>query len=151
MKIDFKSNAKVITKKIQAKLDKATKEARSEIGNMAISHFKKSFDMEGFNNTPFMHWKLLKKPRYGIYKNRKILTKTGALKNSMRYRTRVGKKTFSVLVFSKLPYAAVHNEGLRAGRGNGFKMPKRQFMGYSKELEKRLVTRFRNKLRAAIR
>jgi len=28
-------------------------------------------------------------------------------------------------------YAKVHNEGLRAGRGKGFVMPKRQFIGKS--------------------
>jgi phage gpG-like protein len=34
-----------------------------------------------------------------------------------------------VTVGTEVPYAAIHNEGLRAGRGKGFKMPKRQFMG----------------------
>lgn len=33
-----------------------------------------------------------------------------------------------------LPYSAVHNEGLRAGRGRGFRMPKRQFMAHSSKL-----------------
>jgi phage gpG-like protein len=45
-------------------------------------------------------------------------------------------------------YAKVHNEGLRAGRGAGFTMPRRQFMGMHnklnsaiiKALEKRLST-----------
>lgn len=35
----------------------------------------------------------------------------------------------SVEFTSDTPYAAVHNEGLRAGRGKGFTMPKRQFIG----------------------
>lgn len=39
-----------------------------------------------------------------------------------------------VTVSTNVPYARVHNEGLRAGRGRGFTMPKRQFMGESKEL-----------------
>lgn len=33
------------------------------------------------------------------------------------------------IIYSDLPYSAVHNKGLRAGRGKGFIMPKRQFMG----------------------
>lgn len=33
-------------------------------------------------------------------------------------------------------YAKVHNEGLHAGRGAGFDMPKRTFMGDTKELRK---------------
>jgi len=40
-----------------------------------------------------------------------------------------------VRIINEVPYAAVHNEGLRAGRGKGFTMPKRQFIGKSAELE----------------
>lgn len=36
-------------------------------------------------------------------------------------------------------YASVHNYGLRAGRGAGFMMPKRQFMGESKVLNRKIV------------
>lgn len=42
----------------------------------------------------------------------------------------------SVVFTSQLPYAGVHNEGLRAGRGKGFIMPKRQFIGDSPEVHK---------------
>ena len=37
-----------------------------------------------------------------------------------------------------VPYAIVHNEGLRAGRGKGFKMPKRQFIGESAVLNNKI-------------
>ncbi|MEG1886269.1 MAG: phage virion morphogenesis protein [Alistipes sp.] len=40
---------------------------------------------------------------------------------------------------SKEPYGAVHNEGLKAGRGVGFTMPKRQFIGDSPELKDKVV------------
>ena len=36
-------------------------------------------------------------------------------------------------------YASVHNFGLRSGRGKGFTMPKRKFMGESKVLNKKIV------------
>ena len=41
----------------------------------------------------------------------------------------------SVEFTSDTPYAAVHNEGLRAGRGKGFTMPKRQFIGDSPKVQ----------------
>lgn len=36
------------------------------------------------------------------------------------------------------PYGQVHNEGLRAGRGAGFVMPKRQFAGDSPRLRRKI-------------
>ena len=36
-------------------------------------------------------------------------------------------------------YAGVHNSGGRAGRGRGFQMPKRQFIGRSKKLDDKIT------------
>jgi len=41
----------------------------------------------------------------------------------------------SVVFTNDTPYAAVHNEGLRAGRGRGFTMPKREFIGDSPKVQ----------------
>ena len=46
-------------------------------------------------------------------------------------------------------YAKVHNEGLRAGRGLGFQMPKRQFMGQTKklgEIQRRVIDKTIDKI-----
>ena len=40
---------------------------------------------------------------------------------------------------SKEPYGAVHNEGLKAGRGTGFIMPRRRFMGDTPGLREKTV------------
>jgi phage gpG-like protein len=45
-----------------------------------------------------------------------------------------------------VPYARVHNEGLRAGRGRGFQMPRRQFIGESKELTKKVEDIIENEI-----
>lgn len=119
---------------------------KDEIGKMVVNHFKKSFDREGFNNVPFMHWKLLKNRERRKWPSRKILVQTGTLKRGLNYRARVTLNRYSIEVFNNVEYAAVHNEGLRAGRGAGFKMPKRQFMGYSKPLIKRIETRINNRI-----
>lgn len=143
----MRSNAKAIFKKLEGNLKGTMMAARKEMGETSVAHYKKSFSREGFNNVPFMHWKLLKKPRPQPYTNRKILTRTGSLKNSLRYTTRPTKNAFTVRVYSDLPYAAVHNYGLMSGRGDGFKMPKRQFIGYSKMLEKQLAKTLAFRLR----
>jgi phage gpG-like protein len=85
---------------------------------------------------------------------RKILTgKTGDLGRSIqtdRSRTGAGRATVwtnpSKFTRSDRIYAAVHNEGLMAGRGKGFKMPKRQFMGESPTLNKLIIQELQRKL-----
>lgn len=44
-------------------------------------------------------------------------------------------------------YASVHNFGLRAGRGRGFIMPKRQFMGESRTLNKKIDRIIRRRIK----
>lgn len=60
---------------------------------------------------------------------RALLVDTAKLIGSVEAEVR-GKDTVAIAVNDPeaSEYAAVHNEGLQAGRGAGFKMPKRQFM-----------------------
>ena len=105
-----------------------------KVGTMAEEHFKQNFLKGGFVNGGLHRWKPAK---------RLLRPKPGAANNSptlMSPRTRLFRATKHVTyvaqtnIRNKTPYAAVHNEGLRAGRGKGFQMPKRQFIGDSKEL-----------------
>ena len=59
--------------------------------------------------------------------------------------------TFKLIHFEvkDVAYAQVHNEGLRAGRGIGFQMPKRQFMGQTKklgEIQRRVIDKTIDKI-----
>ena len=59
--------------------------------------------------------------------------------------------TFKLIHFEvkDVAYAKVHNEGLRAGRGIGFQMPKRQFMGQTKklgEIQRRVIDKTIDKI-----
>lgn len=135
--------------KAQIAIELTLKSLKDEVGEMAVRHFKKSFDIESFNDESGSKWKELKRKRPVPYTNNKILTRTGALKKSLRYKSYVGKRVWWVKIGSPLIYADVHNEGLRSGRGNGFKMPKRQFMGESKTLDKRIQTRINNRIKNA--
>lgn len=113
------------------------------IGKAAVDHFKGSFDKQAWERKP---WKEVNRRTPGTreynYNSRKHPTRLsrgiligdhGNLKRSIQYDPQPSK----VEITSDLPYARVHNKGLMAGRkGNQFKMPKRQFIGRDKELDK---------------
>lgn len=99
------------------------------LGNNGVTMFKKNnFEAQGFIDEGVDRWK----PKKKADGRKTLVGKTAILRNTISYVVRGGKIEF----FSLAPYARVHNEGLKAGRGNGFKMPKRQFMGESKALNK---------------
>lgn len=110
-------------------------------GNVAEEHIKANFLKQGFEGTP---WKEVQRriPGSKTYRanarrhparlSRPILTgDTGDLGRSINVSYSKGQAT----IFSDKIYAKVHNEGLRAGRGKGFIMPQRQFLGPSEALE----------------
>jgi phage gpG-like protein len=93
-----------------------------------------NFRAEAFIDQPVQKWPSRKKSDKNPAK-RALLVKTGTLKgHALKGRVRADAVEF---VFP-LEYERVHNEGLKAGRGSGFKMPKRQFVGESKVLTDRI-------------
>lgn len=123
------------------------------VGKEAVSFYKKSFQKEAWGRSK---WKEVSRRERdnvkGADKTRAILTgKTGDLgrsievkeKNNLRVVVWTNPDSFS----SKIPYGRVHNEGLKAGRGKGFTMPKRQFMGYSEELNQLIIEKLEIKLK----
>lgn len=96
-----------------------------------------NFKAEAFIDTTPDKWPARKKSDKDP-KRRALLVKGTNLKTeALKGRTRNGAVEF-VFPISK-EYARVHNEGLKAGRGEGFKMPKRQFVGESKVLTDRIT------------
>lgn len=91
-----------------------------------------SFQAEQFQDSKSPKWQGRKndsesgKSRTG---RRALLVDSGKLIGSVEAEVR-GKDTVAIAVNDPEAnkYAAVHNEGLKAGKGAGFKMPKRQFM-----------------------
>ena len=114
------------------------------VGREAVTHFKLNFQNEGWGRTK---WPEVKRRQNswtrGAARTRKILTgKTGDLGRSIQYTPESGKVT----IHSDLIYAAVHNFGLRAGRGKGFQMPQRKFVGESEQLNEKIKTIIETKL-----
>lgn len=81
-----------------------------------------SFDQEKYQDKNTSKWDDRKENDPG----RKILIGKGSGK--LRRSIEVTHTKNEVKASTDVVYAPVHNEGLKAGRGAGFKMPQRQFM-----------------------
>lgn len=130
-------------------------------GNTALNFFKDSWSKEGFTDVRLERWPA-RKVNDGA--RRRLLVQTGRLRRSLR----MTHTTTRVVISTDVPYAQIHNEGgqvkgtvkvkahtrqgrpVRAhNRKVDFKIPKRQFMGHSKLLDRRLellVTRSLNQI-----
>jgi phage gpG-like protein len=76
---------------------------------------------------------------------RAILVKSGDLRADIKRREVNFKRI--VVGTRNIAYAAVHNEGGRAGRGRGFTMLKREFIGKSRILECKIKFLIENELK----
>lgn len=126
------------------------------IGVEGQKHFEESFDNEGFTDKNLKKWR---KRKFSGKKTKADGSKTKAfsnfqrkdqgrailvshqsdtdgthLKDSIRNSHTEKQVTFE----TDKAYAQVHNEGGHAGRGEGFEMPQRQFMGASEELDDKI-------------
>lgn len=124
-------------RKIRDQVRQLKKSIPAQTSSMAVEWFENSFTRQGFTDRRFKRWKK-RKPYAPRNEGRAILVDTGTLRRSIR-KERV---TFrQVRIVSKLPYSAIHNDGLR-GKAWGrheFTMPQRKFMGNSQKLERKML------------
>lgn len=133
-KMSFNEARKI--KQAQEEFLKSIDEMVTVMATDAVNHFKDSFTNQGFQDDVIEKWK----PRKRIDRKRPgrgILIDTGKLRRSPTWR-RKGK--YEALITSNLPYANRHNEGLSG-------MTKRQFVGYSGVLNRRLVKKFDSRIK----
>ena len=146
----FKSDLNKIADELLSYLDN---KAPHDAGTILERGFKRSFNLQRFNDYTGTGWQEVKRrqsgsgwyghgSKTGAAKTRAILINSGALRDSIRYEASRGM----VKVMSSEIYAPVHNEGLNAkiyGKKT-FKMPKRKFMGHSElilsEIRKKVDT-----------
>jgi phage gpG-like protein len=143
-------------------LDKALTQFKKEknklpkiLGNMAKRHFRQNFINEGFTDTVNEKWKEVQRripgtraykypKKKGLSRRRRGILRgkgSGVLMRSVD----VQRASFDAIVVGTkgVEYAAIHNDGLM-GNAFGkykFKMPKRQFIGNSKQLERAIEKR----------
>lgn len=125
-------------KKTQAAFKKIQSASKTVVATEAKNHFKQSWRQQGFEDRTVEKWPEVKRRIKGTeaYKNasraarrRAILVETGALRRSVK----VIRRNWPVVVGTRgISYARKHNDGA----GN---LPKRQFIGYSRKLEKRTL------------
>ena len=114
-----------------------------KIGNIVVKETVANFKRQGFMDRSLKPWK---KRKNDTKKDEGRAILTGKANNGGT-RLRRSIKTLSVSAKrvrvgakgSPAVYAGVHNYGLKAGRGKGFKMPKRQFLGQSHTTDKKIV------------
>jgi len=115
-----------ITPQIEAHITQAIVAVESQ------KFYTGSFRKRGFTDQSFVAWKKRDNDE-DEDDSRALLVKTGAMRRQAKKGYVRGNHVD--FVFS-LPYMRVHNEGLKAGRGKGFTMPKRQYIGTSATLNK---------------
>ena len=132
-------------KGMEQKARKALEAAVVEIGNTAKNFFVENFRKQGFDDKTVQRWKPRKRTTYKTKSGkvvddttRAILVKEGDLRRSI---IRVpNRAAMSVKIQTNLDYAKIHNEGLmgKAFGKHPFKMPKRQFIGDSYNLNEKV-------------
>jgi phage gpG-like protein len=129
------------------KIEDFIKRAEKEINNFsdiagveAVNFYTRNFTKQGFDDNGVEHWKGRKRERKRD-SGRAILVKSGALRRSLLKR-KAGK--LSVFIISPLAYANRHNEGLKG-------MPKRQFVGNSRKLNKKILFKLDRRIQFAQR
>ena len=100
----------------------------------------KNFREQGFTDNGLQKWP---KRKNNLDPDRALLVKTKTLKEAAKKARTVGSTVQFVV---PLEYASVHNNGERAGRGAGFQMPQRKWIGESQYLDKRIEKKSRELL-----
>lgn len=116
-------------------MEAAKKTLPPVLGNQAVRFFTQSFTNQGFTDGSLTKWKGRKDD---ARPGRAILVKSGNLKRAVSGSLKQATWNLIKLIVdsSAIPYARRHNEGLDD-------MPKRQFMGPSKELQKQQVSKIK--------
>lgn len=139
-------------KGMEQKARKALENAVVEVGNTAKNFFVENFRKQGFDDKTVQRWKPRKVQDKYKHANtaadvrriekqgtRAILVKTGDLRRSI-IRNPANRAALMVKISTDLDYAKIHNEGLmgKAFGKHPFKMPKRQFIGDSYNLNEKV-------------
>ena len=118
-------------------------------GVMAINLFNENFRKGGFMGKTRKPWKRTQRqnnPRKTKSGKITAASSYGPLLSSRRHLSRSNEKIVGngqVTIVNKVPYAAVHNDGGRAGRGHKTNIPERPFIGPSQTLDKQITDMMR--------
>lgn len=133
-------------KKKLVEMRKFERAVPKQVGNMMLNHFLQSFDDEAFSDTrkssdPWKQRSSKTKADRRTGRRRGLLIQSGSLKGSLRVNSATMKK---IAVGSYgIKYATFHNNGTK-------RLPKRQFIGESQVLNRKIRTLIKKKLKQII-
>lgn len=110
------ATAEEVYDEIHKRIAQKIRELPPIMGNEAVAFAKNSFDQEAWSGDAQEPWKKRKNPTKWGKKDetgRKILTKTGALRRSIRVSRVEEKKVWIAAGGTGIGYARVHNYGFR--------------------------------------
>lgn len=109
-----------------------------KVGTEAVHFVRDNFKQEGFVDDSLQPWKPAKRKSNPEHPDQAYKTLSSRRRNlymSVKKRAKPGV----AIIYSDVPYAAAHNEGTNnAGRGHKTRIPKRQFIGESRTLNKKV-------------
>ena len=128
--------------KMQKQMDRLKNDLPVILANEAQNHFLEGFEKNGGQTDASAGgWRPRRPARSRKArqrnKGRNILVESGDLRADIKRRYTSFRRT--VVGTKNIPYAAIHNEGLQ-GRAYGkynFRMPKREYIGKSRKLDKK--------------
>lgn len=117
-------------------VDKLMRNAPRIIAGAAVKMKDANFAAQGFieNGKVASKWPARKKETAKTIGNG-ILQGKGFLQKSVKKRIS-GKQISLGVDLAKVPYAQIHNEGGKAGRGLKAEIPERKYLGYTIDIEK---------------
>ena len=104
-------------------------------GAIAKRLFQRNFELSGYQDSTLKAWKPAKRLSQTGKRARNKYKTLLSSRNHLFQSFTTEVSPMKVVISNTAEYASVHNFGERAGRGKGFQMPKRQFMGVSQELQ----------------
>lgn len=129
--------------------EKFKKTVVRKIANLAKNHYLEGFRRGGKQTDKSRNGWKERKLKNKKNRGRAILVKSGNLFRDLDVR----KTTFEEIVLgtSSLTedYASVHNDGGMSGRGQGFQMPQREFLGSSRKLDAKIKRKIFQELKKA--
>jgi phage gpG-like protein len=117
-----------------ARVRRTIPQLKAELAQKVVAVEAAKFHNENFRGQRWTDSGQAWQPRKDGDTTRSLLVKSGRLRRAAT----TGRTRGNVVDFVMPLYGKVHNEGMRAGRGAGFRMPRRQFYGQSRILNNRV-------------
>jgi len=135
--------------RVIANMDRIKTTLPRVLANETKNYFVGEFNKQQWDGKRWLDPKRKQKTTGSSRNQSATLVQSGTLRRAVI--NSLQQATFKLIHFEvkDVAYAKVHNEGLRAGRGLGFQMPKRQFMGQTKklgEIQRRVIDKTIDKI-----